>query len=139
VSHAASIEPTSEQLERLASASGRGPIVMVNLLRFKDRAGPPDEGLSGAEAYRLYAAAIPPFLARVGGRLVAAAACHESVIGPAEAEWDAVALVEYPSAEAFLAMAGNPAYLAIHVHRVAALADSRLILSTQVAAPRLAG
>lgn len=133
----ASIEPTQEQFTRLGARDG-GPIVMVNLLRFKARATAPDEGMSGAEAYARYAASIPPYLERVGGRLIAAAACHESVIGPAEAEWDAVALVEYPSAEAFLTMATDPGYLAIHAHRVAALADSRLILSTQVTAPRQA-
>jgi uncharacterized protein (DUF1330 family) len=125
----AAIEPTPEQVKRLAAGDG-GPIVMVNLLRFRDEAGPPDEGLSGAEAYARYAAAIPPFLERAGGRLLTAVACQEGVIGPHDAEWDVVALVEYPSREAFLGMVADPDYLRIHEHRVAALADSRLILSS---------
>ena len=129
----ASIEPTPEQVKRLAASSNGGPIVMVNLLRFKDDAGPPDEGVSGAEAYARYAAAIPPFLERAGGRLLTAVACQEGVIGPGDAEWDVVALVEYPSREAFLGMVTDPEYLEIHQHRVAALADSRLILSSPAA------
>lgn len=125
----ASIEPTAEQIGRLTSSPDAGPIVMVNLLRFKDAADGIDEGLSGAEAYARYAAAVVPFLEGVGGRLLNAVACKESVIGPEAAEWDLVALVEYPSRQTFLAMATDPEYLEIHAHRVAALSESRLILS----------
>jgi uncharacterized protein (DUF1330 family) len=132
---APTIEPTPEQVKRLASSGDGGPIVMVNLLRFRDDAGPPDEGVSGAEAYARYAAAIPPFLERAGGRLLSAVACQEGVIGPHDAEWDVVALVQYPSREAFLGMVSDPEYLEIHRHRVAALADSRLILSSLATPP----
>jgi uncharacterized protein (DUF1330 family) len=129
------IEPTPEQVASLADSADASPIVMVNLLRFKDLATAPDQGVSGAEAYARYAAATAPFLAGVGGRLLAAAECRESVIGPGDAEWDMVALVEYPSRQAFLSMITNPDYIAIHAHRAAALEDSRLILSETVAAP----
>ncbi len=139
MSDGAAIEPTPEQVKRLAAGSGDGPIVMVNLLRFRDAAGPPDEGVSGAEAYGRYAAAIPPFLERAGGRLLSAVACQEGVIGPDDAEWDVVALVEYPSREAFLGMVSDPQYLEIHQHRVAALADSRLILSSLATPPAAGG
>ncbi len=139
MSDGAAIEPTPEQVARLAAGAGEGPIVMVNLLRFRDEAGPPDEGASGAEAYGRYAAAIPPFLERAGGRLLSAVACQEGVIGPDDAEWDVVALVEYPSREAFLGMVSDPQYLEIHQHRVAALADSRLILSSLATPPAADG
>jgi len=120
---AAYITPTEEQLERLRGASDGGPIVMVNLLRFK-----PD----GGEAYGRYAAAVAPLLARVGGRILNTVACRHGVIGPADERWDAVALVEYPSVQAFLEMVENPDYLATHEHREAGLADSRLILSSPI-------
>ena len=57
---------------------------MLNLLRFKDRADgiDGDDGISGAEAYARYGAAVAPFLERVGGRVVVALAAEESVIGP---------------------------------------------------------
>jgi uncharacterized protein (DUF1330 family) len=116
------ITPTEEQFEQLRGASDGGPIVMVNLLRFK-----PD----GADAYGQYAAAVAPLLEQVGGRILNTVACRQAVVGPAD-EWDAVALVEYPSVQAFLEMVQNPDYLATHEHREAGLADSRLILSSPV-------
>ena len=77
---------------------------MLNLLRFKDRADGIDagDGISGAEAYARYGAAVAPFLERAGGRLVLALAASESVIGPFAGEWDMVLVVEYPSRRAFL-------------------------------------
>lgn len=127
------IEPTPEQFESLASSEEDGPVVMVNLLRFKDRADGIDagDGISGAQAYARYGAAVMPHLARVGGRILMTLAATESVIGPMDGEWDMVIAAEYPSRKAFLEMTSDPDYLAIHGHRAAALADSRLIACTQ--------
>ena len=124
-----SIEPTRAQLEALAASTDDGPVVMINLLRFKDRADGIDaaDGIRGAEAYARYGAAARPFLEGAGGSLLMATAASESVIGPEEGEWDMVLAVQYPSRAAFLGMISNPAYLEIHAHRAAALADSRLI------------
>ena len=102
---------------------------MINLLRFKERADGVDAAdmISGAEAYERYAAGVLPHLERVGGRVLVAAPAQDSVIGPAEKEWDLVLAVEYPSRAAFLSMVSDPDYLTVHAHRAAALADSRLI------------
>jgi uncharacterized protein (DUF1330 family) len=121
------LTPTASQFERLAASDSEEPVVMLNLLRFKQHADGIDEGMSGKEAYALYGEASAPFLAAVGGRILNAVAASEVVIGPEEGEWDLAVLVEYPSRARFLEMAGNPDYLAIHAHREAALADSRLI------------
>jgi uncharacterized protein (DUF1330 family) len=123
------IEPTQSQFQRVAASEEEGPVLMVNLVRFKERADgiDADDGIGGEEAYARYGAAVQPFLAGVGGRIVLAARATESVIGPQEGEWDAVFVAEYPSRKAFLEMAGNPGYLEIHQHRVAGVADSRLI------------
>jgi uncharacterized protein (DUF1330 family) len=119
--------PTEQQLAGLMASTDDGPVVMLNLLRFKDRADGIDEGVSGAEAYARYSAATEPFLRAVGGRLRAALAAQETIIGPEGGEWDLVLLVEYPSRAKFMEMAADPEYLKIHAHREAALADSRLI------------
>jgi uncharacterized protein (DUF1330 family) len=121
------VTPTQPQLEALLAADLEGPIIMLNLLRFKDRADGIDEGVSGREAYRRYAEATAPFLVRVGGRLLQAADAKTMVIGPEALEWDMALMVEYPSREKFLEMAADPEYLAVHEHRAAALSDSRLI------------
>jgi uncharacterized protein (DUF1330 family) len=125
----AAIEPTPEQLTRLAESGQDGPVVMVNLLRFKELADgiDADDGISGAEAYGRYGAAVASHLERVGGRVLLALAAEESVIGPDPGEWDLVIAVQYPSRAAFMAMVSDPDYLAIHAHREAAVADSRLI------------
>jgi uncharacterized protein (DUF1330 family) len=117
------IHPTEDQIRQLAEGGEGGPLVMLNLLRFKAQADGVDEGVSGAEAY----AGTEPFLRGVGGRLLATVAPRQSVIGPAESEWDLVLLVEYLSRQKFLEMAMNPEYLKVHEHREAALSDSRLI------------
>jgi uncharacterized protein (DUF1330 family) len=123
------IAPTAEQIQHLASSASEDPVIMVNLLRFKEVADGVDagDGITGAEAYERYAAAATGHLDRVGGRIVFAAEPQESVIGPQESEWDLVVAVEYPSRTAFLTMATDPEYLKSHAHREAALADSRLI------------
>lgn len=131
---AGTLEPTETQIRHLlaASSADRGTVVMMNLLRFKERADGIDaaEGISGAEAYGRYAAAVGEHLDRVGGRVLLALQTRESVIGPEEHEWDLVLAVEYPSRRAFLEMTSDPSYLKIHGHRTAALADSRLIACT---------
>jgi uncharacterized protein (DUF1330 family) len=126
--------PTRQQLEQLAGTDSGEPVVMLNLLRFKDEADGIDTGVSGAEAYARYGKGVQPFLERVGGRLLLAAAAQETFIGPEAREWDMVLMVEYPSRKAFLEMATDPDYLEVHRHRDAALADSRLIVCEQVTA-----
>jgi uncharacterized protein (DUF1330 family) len=130
-----SIEPTPEQFQRLASSEDESPVFMLNLLRFKERADGIDaaDGITGAEAYGRYGAAVQEHIERVGARVLMALPVQECVIGPFEGEWDLAIVVEYPSREAFVAMTTDPGYLEIHGHRAAALADSRLIACGRVA------
>jgi uncharacterized protein (DUF1330 family) len=124
------IEPTAGQAEAFAATADAGdsePVVMLNLLRFA-------EGTSAA-AYGRYAAAVGEHLDRVGGSIVWAGVCHDALIGPEAREWDAAAIVRYPSRRAFLEMVGDPAYLEIAVDRAAGLADSRLIPCTTASGP----
>jgi uncharacterized protein (DUF1330 family) len=132
------IHPTEEQIRQLAESGDDGSLVMLNLLRFKAQADGIDEGVSGAEAYARYSAATEPFLRGVGGRLLSAIAPQQSVIGPPDAEWDLVLLVEYPSRQKFLEMAMNPEYLEIRAHREAALSDSRLVACASIPEQALA-
>jgi uncharacterized protein (DUF1330 family) len=133
-----SIYPNSSQLKVLAESTDDGPVVMLNLLRFKAMADGIDQGASGAEAYARYSMATEPFLRAVGGRLMKALVAKQSVVGPEEGEWDLILLVEYPSRQKFLEMASNPEYQKIHAHRDAALADSRLIACSEVPQSALA-
>ena len=103
--------PTPEQMQTFL-ALPQEPIVMVNLLKFK-----PD---GGAEAYARYGEGVAPLLEKVGARSLFAGRSAMCLIG--EAEWDMVALVEYPKPQALMQMAASPEYQAIHHHREEGLA-----------------
>jgi uncharacterized protein (DUF1330 family) len=127
------IDPTADQIRKLAESAGQeGPIVMVNLLRFREKAAAPDEGMAGFEAYMVYAKGVSAHLERVGAKLLTTARCEQSVIGPDQPEWHVVITVEYPSRAAFLEMIADPDYQELSRHRTAALEDSRLIQSVSL-------
>lgn len=111
----------------------RAPI-MINLLRFRDRAdyqnapdSEPAGGCSGREAYQRYTDMIAPLLKGSGGEILLSADASRFLIGPADERWDHVLIVRQASKAAFLAFASNPEAMAAGVHRTAALEDSRLL------------
>ena len=103
--------PTPEQMQRFLALPDQ-PVVMVNLLKFKD--GP------GAEDYARYGEAMQKILADIGAEIIFSGRCRTTLIGGAE--WDMVALVRYPSPHALVDMAQSDVYQAAHVHRAAGLA-----------------
>ena len=130
----AEIAPSNERALALTRMDpAEGPLVMLNLLRFKAEADYPAEAdvapCSGAEAFARYGAAAAPCVEAAGGKASYAGGVALSLIARPEEEWDAIALVEYPSLEAFLVMGQSEAYQKIAFHRTAALADSRLIIT----------
>ena len=129
--------PTPEQAGTFF-ANEDGPFVMVNLLKFKDRAEYPDgkdADLSGAEAYQRYAMAVIDELAKVGGKALYGGPVTGLMIGEVEELWDMVALAEYPSNAAMQAMIASPSYQAIAVHRAAGLAGQLNIRTKRPARP----
>jgi len=119
------VNPTDEQIQGLLAPGDDGPIYMVNLLKFRERAeyadGREDE-LSGREAYARYSEGVLQTLAAVGGCAVFAGDVTRLMLGEVEELWDEVAIAMYPNRAAMLEMIQNPAYQAIHVHREAGLA-----------------
>ena len=105
------MQPSRDQMKGFANLDDDGPIVMVNLLKFK-----PD---GGAAEYAKYSKAVMPLLERVGGRVLFSGTSRFCLIG--NADWDAIALVEYPRKEALLEMIAMPEYQQAHVHREAGL------------------
>jgi uncharacterized protein (DUF1330 family) len=102
--------PTADQLAAFIALPD-GPIVMVNLLKFK-----PD---GGAEDYAKYAAGVGPILRKIGARSIFAGEAKVCLIGGGD--WDAIALVEYPDKMALIRMTQLSEYQAIHHHREAGL------------------
>ena len=131
------VTPTAEQIEGFLAPDAAGPIFMVNLLKFKERAEYEDgreTPLSGREAYALYAAEVAKVITQVGGKLIFGANVERLMLGEVEELWDQVAIAMYPSRAAMFEMIQLPEYAAISVHRTAGLAG-QLNIET-VAPPR---
>lgn len=117
--------PPAEQAAAFFGAADDGPFVMINLLKFKDRAEYADGSigqLSGREAYARYGAGVRMCLEAVGGKALYAGAVTELMIGEVDELWDMVALAQYPSRAAMMQMIQLPEYQAIEKHRIAGLA-----------------
>lgn len=133
--HDASIDPTREQVRRLRDHGGEGPVVMMNLLKFRETAQYPAEtGMapcSGKEAYERYQHA---FTVAVGAlsqaEVLYDGPCEQVFIGEAgtdAADWDQLLLVRYPSRQHFLGMMADDIYRDALVHRYAGLERTVLI------------
>lgn len=122
--------PTAEQIQELLAGPDETPVVMVNLLRFKDRADAPDAGVAGVEAYRRYGEPMRRFVEERGGRFLWMGRVDSFVIGASDAPFDAVALMEYPSRRAFVEIANDPRVREIGAHRAAGLEGQWLIATT---------
>ena len=128
------LEPTREAGRALLGRAIEGPIVMLNLLRFRDVADysacsalAPPSPISGIDAYRRYLELARPFVEGVGGELTFLGCGGPALIGPPDERWDAVLLVRHRGVAEFMAFATNEGYRNIAGHRMAALGDSRLV------------
>lgn len=141
------IEPDARQLAEVAARARRaddGPVVMLNLNRYRDRAaydGPVPGGLpadcSGHEAYLRYGAVAVQVIARVGGQIAWHATSDHTTIGEGTDRYDEVIAVWYPSYAAFQALITDPELLAAAAHRAAGLDRAAVIDCAAGAAPVL--
>jgi uncharacterized protein (DUF1330 family) len=118
------VMPQPEQAKAFFFGEETGPMVMVNLLKFKEKAEYPDgrdPELSGKEAYLRYGAAVTKCLEMVGGHAVFSGNVTGLILGEVEELWDMVALAYYPSPKAMMDMVALPEYQGIEVHRFAGL------------------
>ncbi len=127
------IGPTKEQIQALLDSDLEAPVVMLNLLKFAERAGGDRDGAqSGRDSYTRYGDRVRSMLEKVGGRILWQGRADSVVIGGDADDWDAVILVEYPSRKAFIDMTSSPKYQEVSKDRTAGLADSRLIAMTEL-------
>lgn len=116
---------TEDAVQQMVREDPASPVVMLNLLRFR-----PDGGELSYLAYLEHNAAVwarygvEPLYAGTGGR---------PLVAESGQDWDAVAVVRYPSRQAFLDMIRDPEYLANEHYRTNALTESVLQPTTPVA------
>jgi len=127
-----SIDPCADQVRALRDAGPDGPVVMLNLLKFRERANYPADSshapCSGAQAYLRYQTA---FVETVGDVSCAEVVWEGQVdmpfIGDTTQDWDKCLLVRYPSRQHFLSMMANAVYRDALVHRYAGLERTILL------------
>src|SRR5215468_9811020 len=85
------------------------PVVMVNLMRFRERSLDGDG--SGWDAYLRYSALTVPMIKARGGTLLWTGDAKAVALGEVEGnQWDYIALVYYPSVAAFIDMMTSSDY-----------------------------
>ncbi len=129
------ITKTEAQIKALLAVDDGGPICMVNLLKFNEKAEYEDgreTTLSGAEAYQIYGTATGPLIKKLGGEIVFTSVLKGMVVGEVEDLWDVMAIAKYPTLQSFIDMVSSTEYLSAYHHRIAGLKGQLNIASTQV-------
>ena len=124
--------PEPEQIKQLMSGPPDTPVVMVNLLSFKQEADGGNEGMSGQESYMRYGGNMRKFVESQGGRFIWSGRVDSMVIGESDADFQVVALVEYPSRQAFAEIATSSHVAEIGKDRSKGLQGQWLIATTEV-------
>lgn len=126
------IEQLLEQFE--AQPGGDEPVLMLNLLRYRERADygsrPDEPARSGREAYGRYAQLVMPLISRIGAKVQLMGRWQATLLGAQGEQWDDLLMVQYPDRQAFVHMIRSADYQAIAHHRQAAIVDSKLIAFT---------
>ena len=130
------ITPNEAQFLALAEAPDDQPVVMLNLLKYKQQAS--DGEGSGEDAYRKYGQAAVAMVEERGGTVLWMGRADQILIGDPDEDWDTVVLVQYPSRAAFLDMVSQPDYLKAHEDRESGLERTVLVACTAMV-DRLAG
>ena len=111
-------------IKGLNEADHQGPIVMVNLMRFRARSLDGDG--SGWDAYLRYSALTVPMIKARGGTLLWTGDAKAVALGDVDAvKWDYLALVYYPDVAAFGNAERNPFGVAGPQQGAAARLDHR--------------
>ena len=118
------ISPSDTQLAELQSYPQNTPLVMLNILKFKEQTNTNE---TGQEAYARYFKNASPFVENSGAKLIWKGQVHSTVIGNSENQPHIVFLVEYPTVNHFFTMVSNPEYQKIAGDRAIALEYGGLI------------
>jgi uncharacterized protein (DUF1330 family) len=96
-------------VEGLRDLEDQGPVVMVNLMRFRERSLDGDG--SGWDAYLRYSALTVPMIKARGGTLLWTGDAKAVALGRQDGnQWDYLALVYYPGVAVFIDMMTSADY-----------------------------
>lgn len=110
------LQANLDVIEEIGTSGADGRFALVLLYRYVDTGGAYTEWLTRAMAT----------LADVGGRVVWAATGGWPVVGAREREWDVIAVVEYPTRQAFLDHVQSAAFAEVERIRATAMVASEI-------------
>ncbi len=115
-----SLTPDAETIESLRDQVRPGPVVMLNLVKFKAPDGP--------ARFAEYGAISGPLIARQGGEVL-----YAGEVGPVLSgeDWDLCVMIRFPDIEAFIGLAADPDYQEKAPALRAAALDRTLYMVTQ--------
>jgi uncharacterized protein (DUF1330 family) len=111
------VDPTGQDLKHFLADDPGGPVVMLNLLCFKE---------GGRSSYEEYARRIGPFLEKVSAEIVFVGDLSTVLVAPETHRWDTILIVRYPSRQAFSSMVADPNYQEITHLRTESLDEAVL-------------
>ena len=121
--------------EKLSKIPAKKPVIMLNLLKFKELAdyqnecvnNRPSDGITAY--YQRYFKYAKMKIQEAGASIIYSGTVCTELIGYDVAYWDSINLIEYPSIDNFLNMVSTVEYQQLRIHRTASLEDSRLIVT----------
>ncbi|MGX9429731.1 MULTISPECIES: DUF1330 domain-containing protein [Bradyrhizobium] len=118
-------------VEGLKALQPQEPVVMVNLMRFRERSLDGDG--SGWDAYLRYSALTVPMIKARGGTLLWTGNAKAVALGrPDGNQWDYLALVYYPAVSAFIDMMISAEYETLcDPHRRNACAEHVIVATSE--------
>ena len=111
------VDPTRDDVRRYVAEDPGGPVVMLNLLKYRP---------GGKESYGAYARALRDYLPKIGAEVLYAGNCSTTLVAPDGWDWDALLIVRYPNREAFTNMVRDPEYQKVTHLRTEALTEAVL-------------
>ena len=110
------VDPRGADLKRFLAQDDGGPVVMLNLLRYRE---------GGEARYHEYVRRFREFLPD-GAQILCVGDCSTILVAPETHSWDALLVVRYPTRRSFTEMVANPAYQEITALRTNALDEAVL-------------
>ena len=106
------IHPTKAQFQELVNNYPKDqPVVMINILRYRDKTGNGAE--TGETAYARYGKNVLSFMKKAKARLIWRGDVNNTIIGNSDGQPQVVLLVEYPSIQNFIKMTTDSDYIKI--------------------------
>lgn len=125
------VTPSKEEfVDFIKSYPSNKEIVMINILKFRNKSGLGEE--TGQQAYMRYSKNMTSLVSNAGGKVLWGGRVNRTVIGDYKSQPDMVIIVTYPNKESFINMSTTPEYEEISKDRKIALEYGGLLAAQTI-------